>query len=139
MEKLQQCGISSMRRETVNWVQCSVCSGWYHCICVGMALELLELDFCCCKTSTDNTTYVTYIDQFCTLSVCVGRVLRVPLARKHKKGRQVILMKSDVQSLYAGRGLSDGILDFFLWYDFIVSLNLCILSVFIHDIVHCCQ
>ena len=45
-----------------------------------------------------------------------GRVLQFPsVQRKPKKNKQIILLQSDVQSLYPGRGLSDVVLDFFLW------------------------
>ena len=75
MEKLHQCGVSSLGEEDdIDWVQCSACCGWYHCICVGMALELFrDQEFCCCQVSTDNTTYIIILlilsNSLCTLFV----------------------------------------------------------------------
>ena len=37
MEKLEQCGVGKVKEGDINWVQCSLWSGWYHCVCVGMA------------------------------------------------------------------------------------------------------
>ena len=122
MEKLEQGGVGKVKDGDINWVQSSLCSGWYHCVCVGMAhgfVQAQEVEFCCCKISTSSTTFVTCIYQFYELSSCGGcRVLRVPvLRRKVDKSKQISLFQSDVQSLYPGRGLTDGVLDFFIrWY-----------------------
>ena len=62
MAKYQTCGISGLRHEDIDWVQCSDCCGWYHCICVGIGLQGVQgLDFLCCKDSTtaNNSMYVT--------------------------------------------------------------------------------
>ena len=57
-KRQQQCGVSLLEQpeKEVDWVQCSTCHGWYHCICVGIAPLFFQggWDFFCCKTPVEN-------------------------------------------------------------------------------------
>lgn len=137
MDKLQQCGISVIEKGDIDWVQCSTCFGWYHCACIGIALKFFHdnQDFYCCKKSHDNPMYVLYYNTVhfsCSSSIIILytiRVMKFPvLQRKNKKIKQIILMQSDLQSLYPGNGLSDGVLDFYLRYNFLLVRLLCYIN-----------
>ena len=61
MDKLQQCALSHLKRDRIDWVQCMTCGAWYHCVCIGIAQEFFQEhghDFLCCKTSesVDSST-----------------------------------------------------------------------------------
>ena len=64
MEKMQQCGLAFLEQDDIDWVQCSTCGGWYHCVCVGIALQFFQgdYDFCCCRNLVNNPMYDTYSD-----------------------------------------------------------------------------
>ena len=62
MDKLQQCGLSFLKKEVIDWVQCTTCGAWYHCVCIGIAQEFFHEhghEFFCCKTSVDSSRFVT--------------------------------------------------------------------------------
>lgn len=49
-----QCMVKHLHGEDdVDWIQCSKCSSWYHCACVGVTGEILP-SFSCCASSEDK-------------------------------------------------------------------------------------
>lgn len=86
MDKMQQCGVGLLEKDSVDWVQCSTCGGWYHCVCVGIDLQYFQdSQFCCCKPMTKNPMYgisilidesyncLTLPAAFCNFHLCAGR------------------------------------------------------------------
>ena len=68
MAMLGQCGIS------VDWVQCSDCEGWMHCICTGITKEPLSgHQFSCCKLANaeaiENLRYI-FVHIYVHMSIC---------------------------------------------------------------------
>lgn len=45
----RQCMVNHLHGESdVHWIQCSRCSSWYHCACVGVTEQSFP-SFACCK------------------------------------------------------------------------------------------
>lgn len=104
-----QCMVNHLHgEEIVEWIQCSICHCWYHCVCVGIEEKMLP-NFVCCNATQDHVYVMSswYVRTYVVLSFNTS-------CRMFKCGKMELSF-FDIKSLYPNRGVSDRIIDFFVW------------------------
>ena len=66
-EEESECSAVKCRQpvaEEISWVQCDVCQGWFHCLCVGLTKEVAEkIESYNCDSCTNKSSQKTSIAQ----------------------------------------------------------------------------
>lgn len=96
-------------------VQCDACSKWYHTMCIGVGVKHFddEAKFYCCQTQVEDEQFEYVLLE--STSICVISEINHRVVSSVRGKRRSILKMTDIKTLWPNGGISDAVIDFFVW------------------------